>query len=191
MKTKSSVALFLAVLVVAVVWGERYWAARRTAQASASALAQAARWTPAAQRAASVMIEQYGPPQGISSFELRWNGPSPWKRIVIQDEPQSPLEQVVNYVVPADKLAALNRFPHNLRIYPAEGAVGARSDREDLNLLSLNLADDIATGRTAPEDANRIFARIVRLHEAGKSSPYMERLLLKSRVAPDPDFPLP
>jgi hypothetical protein len=191
MKSRSTIVVFVSALLVAAAYGGRSWLARRAAQAAARALAQAAQWTPSAQRAARVMIERYGPPQEASSFELRWNGPLPWKRIVIQDEPQAPLEQVVEYDVPANKLAALDRFPHGLRVYPAEGALGARSDREDRNLLSLNLAVEIASGKTTPEDANRFFVRTLRLHEAGKSSPYMERLLFKRRIKPDFEFPPP
>ena len=179
MKKKIAAAALAPIFLVAAVLGGRQWVAGRRAQASARALAQADRWTPAARTAARAMIERYGPPQEISSFELRWDGPLPWKRIVIQNEPQSPLEEVAAYAFPADKAAALDRFPHGLRVYAAEGALGARNRREALNFLSLNLADDIATGRTTPEDANRIFIRTVRLQEAGKSSPYMNRLLFR------------
>jgi hypothetical protein len=122
---------------------------------------------------------------------LRWNGPSPWKRIVIQNEPQSPLEEVVTFSVSAKKLAALARFPHGLRFYPSEGALGARGKRESFNLLSLNLANEIATGKITPEEANRYFVKTIRLNEAGKSSPYMERLLFKTRIEPYEGFPIP
>ena len=191
MKKNSAVAFLAAALLVAVACGGRYWVAHRRAQASALALAQAAQWSPAAQRAASLMIEQYGPPQETSVFQLRWYGPRPWKRIVIQNEPESPLEQVVAYDVPANKRAALNRFPHGLQVYAAEGALSATSDRESRNLLSLNLANDIVIGRTTPEEANRSFVRTLELHDAGKSTPYMEQLLFTAPRGPDYSFPIP
>ena len=180
MNTRIAVAISAALLIFAAVYGGRLWIDSRSARVSARAMAQTDGWAPAARAAALEMIERYGPPQEISSFELRWDGPSPWRRIVIQNEPQSPLEEVAAYPFPEDKAFALERFPHGLRVYPEEGALGARNRSEALNFLSLNLADDIATGRTTPEDANRIFVRTVRLRESGKSSPYTERLLFKA-----------
>lgn len=180
MNTRIAVAISAAILIVAAVYGGRQLVDGRRARVSARAMAQTDGWAPAARAAVQEMIERYGPPQKISSFELRWEGPSPWKRIVIQNEPQSPLEEVAAHPFPEDKAFALERFPHGLRVYPEEGALGARNRTEALNFLSLNLADDIATGRTTPEDANDIFVRTVRLQESGKSSPYMERLLFKT-----------
>ena len=182
-----------AVLLAAAVVGSRHWLAARRAQAAVLALAQADQWEPAARRAAHVMVERYGPPQETSPYELRWNGPPPWKRILVQNEPQDPLEEVVAYAVPEKALAALNRFPHGLSVYAAEGALGASSDREYANLLSLNLADEIATGKITPEEGNRFFISTLRLREAGKSSPYTERLLFKNNnhIEPDNSFPIP
>ena len=193
MKNKFLILAAVSTAIAAAVFGGRQWHAARRTQAAAQALAQADQWDPAARRAAHVMVERYGPPQETSASELRWNGPPPWKRIVVQDEPQEPLEEVVTYPVTEKTLAALNRFPHGLSVYAAEGALGASSDREYVNLLSLNLADEIATGKITPEEANRYFVRTVRLREAGKSSPYTERLLFKNdnHIEPDNTFPIP
>jgi hypothetical protein len=191
MHTKRLIAISTAVLLIGAVYGGRQWVAVERSRAAESALAQAAAWSPAAQRTARVMIERYGPPQESSAYQLRWHGPRPWKRIVVQNEPQSPLEDVVTYDVPPIRLAALDRFPHGLQVYAAEGALSARSDRESLNILSLNLADGIVRGRTTPEEANREFVRILELHDAGKSTPAMERLLFTAPIEADPRFPIP
>jgi hypothetical protein len=191
MLSKFAASVLVAVLLVSAVMGIQQWTVVRRAHAAARAMAQATRWFPAAQNAAELMIERYGPPQEISAFEMRWHGPSPWKRIVVQNEPQAPLEDVVTYDFPASKLADLNRFPHGVRVYPLEGALAARSDSEAVNLLSLNLAGNIAAGETTPEDANRFFVRTLRLREAGKSSPYMERLLFRTRTESYPAYPMP
>ena len=55
--------------------------------------------------------------------------------------------------------------------------MAARSDSEALNFLSLNLGMDILNGQTTPEAASQYFYKAIDLHYAGKSVPYMERLL--------------
>jgi hypothetical protein len=191
MNSKVSDAVLIAVVVAAGLFGWRQWSAVQRARAANRALALTSGWFPAARLAAREMISRYGPPQEVSSFELRWHGPSPWKRIVVQNEPEAPLEDVVTYYVPPDKLPALTRFPHGLRVYAAEGALSARSDRESLNLLALNLANDIATGNLTPEEANSFFVRTRLLQESGKSSSYMERLLFEPGLKPDYAYPPP
>jgi hypothetical protein len=57
------------------------------------------------------------------------------------------------------------------------GELAARSDREALNFLSLNLGMDILTGERTPEEASQYFYKAIELHYAGKSVPYMDKLL--------------
>jgi hypothetical protein len=188
MKKKLAAAALAAGILTALVYGSRLWVAGQRAQAAARALEQTAQWSQAARMAAGLMVERYGPPQEASPYRLRWDGPWPWKRIVVRNEPQSPLEQVVRYYVPPGRLAALDRFSHGLSVDAEEGTLAACGAHESFNLLRLNLANDIATGKISPEDADRSFARMVQLYDAGKSSPYMERLLFD--VPPEPDRPL-
>ena len=107
---------------------------------------------------------------------LQWNDMGPWRRIIIQDQ-QPPLQQIVTYHVSAEKIDALKKFVHGPLVFPDENELVARSDSEEINRLSLNLANDIATGRRSPEQADRFFLRTVALHAAGKSTLYMDRLL--------------
>jgi hypothetical protein len=125
----------------------------------------------------------------MSSLRLQWNGVWPWKNIVVQNLPQPPLQQIVTYRIPADKIGALRKFIHGPLVYPDENELVARDDSEDINRLSLNLADDIAAGRRSPEDAEQFFLRTVRLRAAGKSSPYTERLLFEEPPVPVRPYP--
>ena len=50
-------------------------------------------------------------------------------------------------------------------------------DREETNLLALNLADGVARGKRGAEDARRAFARMAALAQSGKSSPYRQARL--------------
>jgi hypothetical protein len=173
------------------VYGARQWVSINRAQGEAEAVEQASGWSPTAKLVADLMIERYGPPQEISSFRLQWNGVLPWKNIIIQDEQQAPLQQIVTYHVPADKIDELMKFSHGPLVYPDENELVARGDSEEINRLSLNLADDIATGRKSAEEADRFFQMTVMLQAAGKSSPYLERLLFAEPPVPLRPYPYP
>ena len=191
MKKTIAIGVLTAGLLAGGIYGSLQWAAVARQEGVDRALTETAHWAPAARLSARRMVERYGPPDQVSPFRLRWDEPWPWKRIVVQDEPRAPLEQVLAYPVPPDKAEALRRFPHGLRVYADEGALGARSDSEDLNRLSLNLAADIVSGRTTPEAANSFYVRTTRLRAAGKSSLTLQRLLVPLRVAPDNGYPVP
>ncbi len=134
-------------------------------------------WPRLAQLTARTMIEKYGLPQEQSATELRWTGADPWKTIVVTPDAASPLEQTVAYAVPADKEDALRNFQHGLSLDDDAGTLTARGDSEAVNVLTLNLAHDVASGSMTPAQAERFFKKARRLEQAGKSSPETERLL--------------
>jgi hypothetical protein len=104
--------------------------------------------------------------------------------------PSRTLEQAVDYYVPDSKLAALSRYSHGLVVCADQGELAARSDSEELNRLTLNLADEIVTGKRTPEQAGRFYSDAVELTKAGKSSAYLQRLLFEvtpeDRLRPSP-----
>jgi hypothetical protein len=126
---------------------------------------------------AHLMLGRYGVPEEVHSDRLVWLARWPWKRIVVSTGPAgTPLEQVVDYRVPPEKLEDVESFSSHLRVDAARGELSSLSDREDYNRLALNLADDVVCGRMTPAQARRFFARTVRLAVTGKSSPYTKRL---------------
>ena len=142
-------------------------------------------WSASGKLAAGLMSEEYGPPQRIFPGAIAWDDCRPWKRIVVEaNASTAALEQVVDYYVPDAEFRELARFAHGLVVYADGRELGARSDREELNRMALNLADDIVTGRRTPEQAVRFYARTAELAAAGKSSPYLDRLLFE--VPPPP-----
>lgn len=154
----------------------------------AQAYSQAAMWSPVPRRQALMLIEKYGPPQHLSDDKMEWDGRWPWKRIEVSAQsPLSPLTQTVSCHVPKETLGDLERYSHGLMADARKGELSARSDSEELNLLSLNLGMEILTGQRTPEDANRYFYKAIDLHYAGKSVPYMEKLLFD--VPPTQPFP--
>ncbi len=134
-------------------------------------------WPRPARLAARAMIEKYGLPQRTSENRLEWENMGPWKRIVVHRDSVFPLEQAVAYAVPSDKLAALEEFHRGVTVDAGTATLAVRGDGEAYNLLTLNLADEIATGKKSPAQAARFFDKTSRLLEAGKSSRYTDRLL--------------
>lgn len=146
--------------------------------AKGRAYAQAALWPDAARQQAQIMLERYGPPERLSPQSMEWDERWPWKSVSVSaDSPLSPLTQSVVCHIPEGKPAELARFPHGLMVDEERGEMAARSDREALNFLSLNLGMDILAGRRSPEEASRHFTRAVDLFYAGKSVPEAEKLL--------------
>ena len=179
-----AVTLGVVALVVSLYGASRILAPRAAQWGASRAREVSARWPREARLQVDLLLERYGPPRVAWTDRIEWGAHGRWKRIVVSDRPMSPLEDVVEYRIPEDRYQELSRFPHGLRLYPETGEIGARSDRESLNILALNLADDIVAGRRTPEQASRFYLTTTRLAAAGKSSPYLDRLLFK--VAGEP-----
>ncbi|MDD5655993.1 MAG: hypothetical protein PHF00_01905 [Elusimicrobia bacterium] len=179
MKAKiAAIVLIGAVLGLIIYGGTRWPPATSGRMAAQEAVQQSHSWRPASRRLVALMIEKYGPPSRISAERVVWGRRGPWKRIAVSRASARPLEQVVEYAVPESRSAQLRRFGRGLTVIdPAKGELGAASDRESRNVLALNLAYDIATGRRTPEQAGRFYDSTLRLAAAGKSSPYLERLM--------------
>jgi hypothetical protein len=81
------------------------------------------------------------------------------------------VEQTVPYVLSPAQTANLTAFDDRLAYAAGSRELSARSDREEYNFLSLNLADDVAHERASPEEARNSYFRILALEESGKTSP--------------------
>lgn len=159
-------------------------AAQQDARKAASPEVVVGIW-PAPQRAvARAMIDKYGRPAQYDSHALAWFNNGIWKRTVVYRRGPIPgpnrgkqfLQQTVGYIVPADKIAALKKFDKRLEVSQTAGEMTFTSDREATNLLALNLADEIVTGKRTVASARAFFMRTTVLAAAGKSSPYRKDL---------------
>lgn len=143
-------------------------------------------WTNSSALAARHLIEEYGAPNEAQSDRLTWIGNGPWKRTVVWDQalPYVPvpsadivvMEQTVDYPLTADQAAALKAFSPALTADVRRGELSSRSDREEINRLNLNLADDIVNGRQTVDEAKASYQRTLELEASGKSSPYLKGL---------------
>lgn len=128
-------------------------------------------WPLESKRVAQDMHARYGKPDVQSGDLLIWNKRGPWERIAVSRtgvlhrfpfEHYDVLEQTLSYKVPAEKFHDLIMFDGSLLIERTRGTIGVRCDRESSNVLVLNLAHEVATGRRTVADARLAYGNIVR-----------------------------
>jgi hypothetical protein len=123
-------------------------------------------WPEMPRMAAREMIAKYGPPAEMTASRLIWGATGPWKGTVLyRDEVEHRfpkphtdfLEQFVDYHVPPDKFDDLAAYDGSVIVERTKGEISARCDKEGLNFLALNLADQIATGKIGVEEARKTY----------------------------------
>ncbi|MCR4295125.1 MAG: hypothetical protein NUW21_06295, partial [Elusimicrobia bacterium] len=143
-------------------------------------------WPTFSYRLARLMLSEYGQPVEASDRRLTWRDNGPWKKTVVYRKPPKErvltgdsgrLAQSVAYRVAPDRLADLGRFDMDVEADKEAGRLTAISDSESENFLTLNLADEVIQGRRSPNSAKDFRREQLRLRDAGKTSPYLERLL--------------
>ena len=134
-------------------------------------------WPQAAKGAAEEMLRKYGVPQEATATHLRWQDNRPWTRTVVHraavehDFPakhMDALEQVVPYRVPLNFFEALATFNGSLVADRTRGELTARCDREETNILALNLAHDIIRGQKTVAQAREAMGAGLREVGAGR-----------------------
>lgn len=145
-------------------------------------------WTPRPQLAAQQMLVKYGAPHEATSEQLIWHNQGSYKRIVVtrkeipHDFPKPHmdyLEHTIHYHVPADKSNALVAFDGSVTLDRTAGEMSARCDLEGHNILTLNLAHDIVTGKKDVAAARKAFGQNVVDDSLGKNPPYVMALQFK------------
>jgi hypothetical protein len=155
-------------------------------------------WPESAQDAAREMRGKYGRPDVESHDMLIWLDKKEWKMISIS-KAESPhsfplehtdvLEQTIYYRVPLEKYAELAAFDGSITINRTQGTMSVRCYTEALNILSLNLAHDIITGKRTVDEARSFYGDVVRKKLLGKDNEYAQRLLFTlEKDTADPDI---
>jgi hypothetical protein len=169
-------------------------------QASTKVRSATADWPAKPREAARMLAAKYGDPDEVTPSMLIWNARGPWKRTIVYREevahsfpkPHTDfLEQVIDYRVPTDKADDLAAYDGSVIIERTKGELSARCDKEELNMLALNLANDVATGAKDIEAARKAYAENAMAFLAGKKTPYTQALQFRrtaERTA-DPDQP--
>jgi hypothetical protein len=141
-------------------------------------------WPDTSALAARRLMEQYGSPDEARSDHLVWYRNGPWARTVVrevqppfvEDQDLGVVEQSIELPLGPGQAADVTAIDGRVTYDPTARQLTARSDREELNFLRLNLADDVASGRLSVEDARRTFALDLTLEAAGRTLPDMHGL---------------
>lgn len=168
-----------------------------------------AEWGDRARAAAEATITRYGNPEEVTPSFLVWHVEGPWKRIVVhRDEymhmfpwPHADvLEQVVDYKVPVDRFEELAKFDGSVVPSRTTGELSVRCGSEEMNLLALNLAIEVVTGKKSVEKARKEMAtsgldmlRAVKKGQADRMPVAATKLQFEvayDDAATDPDKPM-
>jgi hypothetical protein len=142
-------------------------------------------WPNSARHAARQMIDKYGPPAEATPTRIVWFNNGPWKRTVVLNEEfdhdfpiphKDVMEQTINLEVPPDKFDELAAFDGSVYVDRTRGEISARCDMEAANLIALNLAQDIITGKRSVEEARQAYPKMVMAFMQKEQTPYAEKL---------------
>lgn len=125
-------------------------------------------WPEVSNTAAREMIEKHGDPQEVTSDSLIWRNVAPFKKIVVHKVTynhrfplmhQNALEHVVEYKAPANKVAQIWKYNGSIVLDRTKGEMSSFADNEAMNILALNLAHDIMTGKRGTENARMTYGK--------------------------------
>lgn len=162
-----------------------------------------ASWPERPRLAALQMMGKYGEPKEVTSEKIVWHEAGPFKRITVT-KMETPhnfplphmdfLEHTIPYDVPADKADEITEFDGSVTVDRTAGELSAKCDLENHNILSLNLANDIATGKKSVRAARKDFGENVVQELMGQPPAYVTALQFKpaasAMAAGDPDEPV-
>ncbi|HXB41874.1 MAG TPA: hypothetical protein VNZ49_15135 [Bacteroidia bacterium] len=156
-------------------------------------------WPEASQIAAKEMIDKYGKPNESTSEMLIWNNNGIWMQTIVYrkemkhnfPKPHSDvLEQWINYRVPPSKYTELTQFDGSITANRTNGTISARSDKEAMNILTLNLVYTIINESKDVEKARTEYTRNAVAFEKGEMTYYTYKLnFFNDASAPDADKP--
>jgi hypothetical protein len=134
------------------------------------------------------MSQKYGQPDEATASMVVWNNNGPCEKTIIYKEewkhkfPKGHtdyVEQFINYKAPVDKYDDIAKYDGSIIVERTAGLMSARCDKEEMNFLAMNLANEVARGKRSLEEAREFYAKTAVEFMAGKSSPYTEKLSIR------------
>ena len=173
----------------------------RSAEALESVdLAQILDWPLSSQMAVITTLFTYGLPSETGHTMWTWHNTGPWLRTIVhRDEVRHDfpvphydvIEQEVGYSVPIDKLGELATLSGSLLVDRTKGTLSARCDKEELNFLAINLANDLVNDVQRPEEARSFYAGAASRFAAGEVTDYLRGFVFAPSLTPLPDAGVP
>jgi hypothetical protein len=135
-------------------------------------------WPEASRAAVAKTIDKYGLPDGMTDELMVWSDAGHFKRILVYREEvphnfpmehKDVLQQFVSYEIPAGKADDVLRFTGSVILDRTAGEMSARCDREEMNVVALNLADQVLQGQMPPEQARLEYGQAALALRRGES----------------------
>lgn len=140
----------------------------KDAEAFNRASSLASGWPDSSIQAAKEMLSRYGEPTETTSDSLIWRNVAPFKKILVHKEVnssrfpllhQNALEHVVDYRAIGTKVDDIWNYNGSIVLNRTKGEMSAYGENEAMNILSLNLAHDVITGRYSADAARIMFGK--------------------------------
>lgn len=138
-------------------------------------------WPESSITAAKEMVSKYGDPTEKTSDTLIWRNIAPFKKIIVHKEVyshrfpllhQNSLQHVVDYKAPISKIDDIWRYNGSIVLDRTKGEMSSFADNEAMNILSLNLAHQVMTGRMGAEAARVTYGKETMNYLNGKKTAY-------------------
>lgn len=145
-------------------------------------------WPRGPQNAAAATCAQYGAPDDACRDFLSWSRRGPWEGIIVYREEiphdwPTPhmdfLEQFIRYPIDPSKYDDIIRFDGSVILERTRGILGARCDNEAMNFLAVNLAQEIAAGKTNWEEARFRYEEAAKAWKEGQNPVLTQGLQFK------------
>lgn len=161
-----------------------------------------ATWPETARNTAKEIAQKYGAPDIVGSDLLVWQNKGPYVWIQVNSnevkhnfpmEHKDVLDIAIPYKVPVTMYTKLAEFDGSATAMRTRGLLVASCFMEGLDILILNLANDVVTGKKTPAQARMAFGEIAMGMMKGEKNPYTDSLQFQTEplsVTQDPDKPL-
>jgi len=157
-------------------------------------------WPKASRDAITFLTGKYGAPAAVTADMAVWGKAGPWKRtIVFRTEvphkfpgPHTDvMQQWLDYKAPLSMYDDLAMYDGSVVLERTSGEMSARCDKEEANVLAVNLAHEVATGKRSVESARQKYGEQIMAMKAKQPAPYTERVMFNMDASTeDPDRPL-
>lgn len=146
-------------------------------------------WPQPSRDAIKATTDKYGPPAAMTPDMVIWGEAGPWKRTIVyrnavqHDFPmphKDVLQQWTNYKAPPEKYDELAMFDGSVVMARTAGEISARCDAEGANILAVNLAHEVATGKRTVEAARKMYGEQIKAMKAGKPAPYTDKIMFQA-----------
>ncbi|MBC7834650.1 MAG: hypothetical protein H7Y88_06055 [Phycisphaerales bacterium] len=129
--------------------------------------------------------KKHGMPSDVGPNVVIWHDAKPFKKIAVFREAVDHafpvphpdfLMHTISYRIDSERVSDLIASDGSLQVDRTGGCLSAKCDTEAHNVLSLNLANDVLTGKMSVQQARDEHAKIAMGEKQGKSHPYLEEL---------------